>query len=244
MVTLILFKGSPRQLQDRTCLISCHQLQWLHIEFQNSDKLSCGKMIKWFMLRFAGREKCKGCQSGSWEQMSYSSWSSPIRLSFPISSHNWQPRFTSWEKGGGLGLGAMWINTTIPSTRLVQTRSYHEYLMDVSSQKWLHYFACIGQEPLRSIHVYHFEKWPLIKHRSIWDSLLLLFQVTCSSRQSVLQLTNSISSILIGWEEESLCWDALNIIFAIIHRIYWPWTCYLPRAQRKYILVCFICWIL
>lgn len=53
------------------------------------------------MLSFAGREKCKGCHSGSGEQMSYSSRSSSIRLSFPISSHNWQARFTSWGRGRG-----------------------------------------------------------------------------------------------------------------------------------------------
>lgn len=65
---------------------------WLHIKFQNSDKLSWGKMIKWLTLNFAGREKCRGCQSGSSEQMSYSSWGSSIRLSFPISSYHWQPQ--------------------------------------------------------------------------------------------------------------------------------------------------------
>lgn len=113
-----LWRGSP-QLQDRSCLIFCHQPLWLHIEFQNSDKLSCGKMIKWFMLNFAGREKCKGCQSGSWEQMSYSSWGSSIRLSFPISAYHWQPRFTSWGMGRGLRFGARWIGTIILSTRLI-----------------------------------------------------------------------------------------------------------------------------
>lgn len=89
------------------------------------------------MLNFAGREKCKGCQSGSWEQMSYSSWGSSIRLSFPISSHHWQPRFTGWGMGKGLRFGARWIGTIILSTRLIQTRGYHEYLIEASSQKCL-----------------------------------------------------------------------------------------------------------
>lgn len=118
---LCLWRDSPLRLQDRTCLIFYHQPLWLHIEFQNSDKLSCGKMIKWFMLNFAGREKCKGCQSGSWEQMSYSSWGSSIRLSFPISSHHWQPRFTSQRMRRGLRFGARWIGTIIWSTRLIET---------------------------------------------------------------------------------------------------------------------------
>lgn len=69
-----------------------HQPLWLHIKFQNSDKLSWGKMIKWFILNFTGRQKCRGCQSGSSEQMSYSSRGSSIRLSFPISSYHWQPQ--------------------------------------------------------------------------------------------------------------------------------------------------------
>lgn len=110
MVALTSFKRKVLLQQGRSCFISYHQPLWLHIEFQNSGKLSSEKkMIKWFMLNFAGREKCKGCQSGSWEQMSYSSWSSSIRLSFPISSHNWQPRFTS----GGRGKGSeIWCRVT------------------------------------------------------------------------------------------------------------------------------------
>lgn len=56
-------------------------------------------MIKWFILNFAGREKCRGCQSGSSEQMSYSSQGSSIRLSFPISSHHWQPQIYWIGKG-------------------------------------------------------------------------------------------------------------------------------------------------
>lgn len=110
-------------------------------------------MIKWFMLNFAGREKCKGCQSGTCEQMSYSSWGSSIRLSFPISSHHWQPRFTSWRMGRGQRFGARWIDRIISSARLIQTRGYHEYLMVASSQKCLLniallFFHLLGASPL------------------------------------------------------------------------------------------------
>ena len=104
------------------------------------------------MLNFAGREKCKGCQSGSWEQMSCSSWGSSVRLSFPISSHHWQPGFTSWRMGRGLRFGARWVGTVL-STRLIQTWGYHEYLMVASSQKclWntaLLFFHMLGASPL------------------------------------------------------------------------------------------------
>lgn len=141
--------GGTVLFSDRieTCPIFSYQPLWLHIEFQNSDKLSCGKMIKWFMLNFAGREKCKGCQSGSWEQMSYSSWGSSIRLSFPISSHHWQPRFSSWRMERGLRCGARWISTVILSAGFLQTWGYHEYLMAVSSQN------CSWNTALLSFHL-------------------------------------------------------------------------------------------
>lgn len=112
------------------------------------------KNDKVIYAQFCWKEEIQGCQSGSWEQMSYSSWSSPIRLSFPISSDNWQPRFTSWGKRRGLRLGARWIDTTILSTRRIETRSYHEYLMEVSSQKCLWNLAllCLHRPGTTPLH--------------------------------------------------------------------------------------------
>lgn len=102
---IVIFNGSikPCKMPSNN-KINCesyfyHQPLWLHIKFHNSDKLSLGKMIKWFILDFAGREKCRGCQSGSSEQMSYSSWGSSIRLSFPISFCHWQPQIYWMGKG-------------------------------------------------------------------------------------------------------------------------------------------------
>lgn len=175
------------------------------------------------MLNFAGREKCKGCQSGSWEQMSYSSWNSSIRLSFPISSHNWQPRFTSWGKGTGLRLGARWIDTTIPSTRLIQTRSYHEYLMEVSSQKRLWNLAITVLALARSrftLSMCIFEKWPLINHRGIWDSSLLLLQLVGGMLLLAICMCGSLIQYLPSHRmrrRNPPRWDDLCITLAIIH---------------------------
>lgn len=102
---IVIFNGSikPCKMPSNN-KINCesyfyHQPLWLHIKFQNSDKLSLGKMIKWFILDFARREKCRGCHSESSEQMSYSSWGSSIRLSFPISFYRWQPQIYWMGKG-------------------------------------------------------------------------------------------------------------------------------------------------
>lgn len=115
-----LLGGGPPQLQDRTCLIFSHQPLSVHIEFQNSDKLSCGKNDKVIYAQFLlERRNARAVSLESWEQMSYSSWGSSIRLSFPISSHHWQPRFTGWRMGRGPRFGARWIGTIILSTSLI-----------------------------------------------------------------------------------------------------------------------------
>lgn len=147
-------------------------------------------MIEWFMLNFAGREKCKGCQSGSWEQMSYSSWSSSIRLSFPISSHNWQPRFTSGGKGRGVwdsvpGDSAILFHQP-ESSRREATMNIWWKCLPRNGGETLHHFTSIGLKLPHSTHVYLFKRWPLVNHRGIWDSLLLPLQLVAgSSWQSV-----------------------------------------------------------
>jgi hypothetical protein len=200
MIALMPLRGSPSQLQDRTCLISYQQHLWLHIEFQNSDKLSWGKMIKWFMLNFAGRDKGKGCQSGSWEQMSYSSWGSSIRLSFPVSFHHWQPRFTSWRTGRGLKFGARWI----------MNRHYYS-INQAHIDKMLPWIFDGGVFPEMLVkHSVTFllfaRSLPTLStcislkndHKTQRHLGVLLQLVACWSWHLYVQYTNSLSSILTG----------------------------------------------
>lgn len=135
---------------------------------QNSDKLSCGKMIKWFMLNFAEGKNARSCQSGSWEQMSYSSWGQQWEgYHFPSSSHHWQPRFSSWRMERGLRCEMEWIQHCYSISQvLTDMRLPWIFVGSIPELLMKHSIALPFAEDCPLLSWPSFEKWPLVNHEA------------------------------------------------------------------------------